>query len=285
MQTFDQELHTAIDLATECGAIALALQAGGPERLQTRDKADDQGPVTAADLAVEARIIAGLRERFPDDAILAEESAVDSAWPTAERVWMIDPIDGTRDFAQGAACWAIHIGLCVRGVPALGVVHEPRAERTSWAIDHEDTQLAWTRVDGGPPLALHGIRERRQPRWGLVASRSHRSPRIDPIIAALGLRDDQVQRTGSCGVKLAMIARADARAYAHPTLGTKLWDSCAPHVILRAAGGRLTTMTGAPISYAGPDIAHTQGLLATAPGVDHDAVVAALRPLTREWYG
>lgn len=284
MTVLERELRTALELGQVCGEIALRIQAGGDETLRTRDKADDQGPVTQADLAVEAEIVETLRAAFPDDAILAEESASRADWTRHRRVWMIDPVDGTRDFAEGSASWAIHIGLAIGGHPALGVVREPGSQRTSWAIDCEGERTAWTRLDGGPASALHGVGRRDDPRWRLVTSKSHRSPRTEPLSAALGISASEQLRTGSVGVKTAMIARGEAHIYAHPSIGTKLWDSCAPQVLITAAGGRMTSIKGAALPYTGPAYTNDHGLLATGPGIDHDGIVAALRELAAEWF-
>ncbi len=287
MNALDRELQTALELAQRCGAIALRIQAGGAATMQTEDKPDDQGPVTRADLAVETEIVRELRSSFPNDAILAEEGVgdhIDHDWRERERVWMIDPVDGTRDFSEGSDDWAIHIGLCIEGRPALGVVHEPGSHRTSWAIAHGGTKLAWTRCRDSAPEALHGV-GRHGPRWQLVSSKNHRTPRIEPVAELLGINLDAQLRIGSTGVKIALVARGGAGIYAHPSEGTKLWDTCAPQVLLMASGGKLTDMLGVEIDYASGQVANRRGLLATAQGVDHEAIVATVRPLAESWFG
>jgi len=280
----EHELQTALELVQTCGVIALEIQAGGASTLQTSDKPDDQGPVTRADIAVEAAIVETLRASFPDDAILAEEKAKDRSWRTSRRVWMIDPIDGTRDFAEGDSSWAIHVGLTIEGQPALGIVHEPGNRRTSWAILHQGIRHAWCReAREGAAEALHGVGARPQI-WTIVTSKSHSSPRANQITELLGIEPQAQMRTGSTGVKIALVARGEAQMYAHPSAGTKLWDSCAPQVILHAAGGRLTDMCGAPLRYSAERIDNDRGLLASARGVDHDALVERLRPLTAAWF-
>lgn len=278
----EHELETALDLVVRCGALALEIQSGGASSLQTSDKADDQGPVTRADIAVEAAILETLRASFPADAILAEESAGEQRWQGAQRVWMIDPVDGTSDFAQGDSSWAIHVALTIDGQPALGIVHEPGRNRTSWAIDHQGERQAWCRE--GDAAVSRPQPSTTQP-WAMVTSKSHRSTRSDEISALLGISPQAQLRTGSTGVKIALIARGEAQMYAHPTAGTKLWDSCAPQVVLHAAGGRLTDMLGVPLRYTGPELGNDRGLLATGRGVDHDALVERLRPLTAKWFG
>jgi 3'-phosphoadenosine 5'-phosphosulfate (PAPS) 3'-phosphatase len=293
MAALEQELQVALDLVRRCGPLALGIQAGGLESMATEDKPDDQGPVTRADLAVEREILATLRERFPHDAILAEEEVAslttegmgrDDDWPVRARVWMIDPIDGTREFADGLPSWAIHIGLCIDQVPVLGVVHEPACQRTSWGVDFRGERSAWTRVADGAAQALHGLGPL-APRWQLVSSRSHRAAWIDPLAQALGIPEEQQFCCGSTGVKLGMVGRGEAAIYAHPSTGTKLWDSCAPQVLLACSGGRLTNMLGEPLGYGGPLLGNERGLLATARGTDHAAIVERLRPLTEKWFG
>jgi 3'(2'), 5'-bisphosphate nucleotidase len=278
---FEDELQFAVELMERCGKVASALQAGGAESLQTTDKADDQGPVTRADTTVETMLVTSLRERFPEDAILAEESAATSDWRSHARVWMIDPIDGTKDFAAGDDNWAIHLCLTIDGVPTLGIVHEPGHNRTCWGIE---SRRAWCRRDHENRIeALHGL-GRASPSWRMVTSKSHRSERLDAVMQLLDITPEQTLRVPSTGVKLSMVARGEAQLYVHPTLGTKLWDSAAPQVLLHAAGGRLTDMLGRPLRYSGPGVDNEAGLLATAPGVDHDAVVQQLAGLSHEWF-
>jgi 3'(2'), 5'-bisphosphate nucleotidase len=278
------ELAVALDAVQRCGELALAMQAEGAASLQTAEKANDQGPVTRADLAVEKLLLDALHEHFPDDAILAEESAGSSSWAAHDRVWMIDPIDGTKDFAEGDPSWAIHVALTIGGRPALGIVHEPAHRRMCWAVDYLETRKAWCRRDAeNCAEALHGL-GRHLPQWRLVTSKSHRSERLDAIMQRLEITADQTLRTASTGVKLAMVARGAAEMYVHPTLGTKLWDSAAPQVVLHASGGRLTDMLGEPLVYDTTVVDNRRGLLASQVGTDHDALVERLRPLVEQWF-
>lgn len=284
MAVLDHELAVALEVVQRCGELALAMQAGGDASLQTAEKANDQGPVTRADLAVEKMLLEALHEHFPDDAILAEESAGSSNWIAHERVWMIDPIDGTKDFAEGDPSWAIHVALTIRGQPTLGIVHEPAHRRMCWAIDHLDARKAWCRRHAESYVeALHGL-GRLQPEYRLVTSKSHRSERLDAIMQRLGITADQTLRTASTGVKLAMVARGAAEIYAHPTLGTKLWDSAAPQVILHASGGRLTDMRGEPLVYDTTVVDNRFGLLASRSAAEHEVLVEQLRPLVEQWF-
>ena len=279
------ELELALELIQRCGEVARRIQAGGEQSLQTSTKHEDQSPVTLADITVESMILDALHEHFPDDAVLAEESAALSSWQGHARVWMIDPVDGTKDFAEGDSSWAVHIGLAIDGSPALGVVYEPGHERLSWALDHGSERLFRYREGRGGEV-VDGLARAQppEPRYRLITSKSHRSAHLDTLMRELGIQPEQTLRTASTGVKLAMIARGEAELYAHPTQGTELWDSCAPQVLLHAAGGRLTDMRGAPLAYAGPELHNLLGLLATPPGSEHPRLVETLRPLVSEWF-
>lgn len=276
-----RELELALSLAEAGGRLALEMQRGGAEVLAVEHKPNDGGPVTQADLAVDRFITEALREQFPDDAILAEESHVGGEQEHA-RVWMVDPIDGTSDFAAGDSSWAVHIGLSIDGVPALGVVGEPARARYSWGITVGPQQGAWTRQ---PDLSTSFLGDPEpRPRDGLrlISSASHHAPLTDAAAAALGIDSERRIRTGSTGVKIAAVARGEADIYIHPSSGTKMWDSCAPQAIIVAAGGRLTDVGGRELIFSGPDIGNWRGLLASR-GTDHDAVVEAIAPAVNGW--
>ncbi|MCA9544626.1 MAG: 3'(2'),5'-bisphosphate nucleotidase CysQ, partial [Myxococcales bacterium] len=125
---YTEELSVALRLAEEAAAIIRAVYATGDF---TVDRKADGSPVTVADQRADAHIVAGLRAAFPADAVLSEEAPFADA-PDAHRLWMVDPLDGTRDFAGRTGDFAVMIGLCVAHRPVLGVVAAPALRRT-WA--------------------------------------------------------------------------------------------------------------------------------------------------------
>lgn len=279
----DDEMALALDLARRCGQVALDLQRRGPAALETREKAGDDGPVTRADTEVNAAIVGALRSTFPGDAVIAEESPTSdhARSQAARRCWFIDPIDGTSEYARGESSWAIHIGLCVDGEPALGVVHEPARGRTSWGVCCGGERAAFGELAGGAPFPLRpggGAIDRLR----LVSSKSHASPKIIEVMEALAIPPDRNRRIGSLGVKLMTIAWGEADLYVHPSAGTKLWDTCAPEAVLRAAGGITSDLHGQPLAYRGPGIRNLAGILATS-GDLQAGILARLRPLTGSW--
>jgi 3'(2'), 5'-bisphosphate nucleotidase len=272
----DRELSLALELARSCGALALSYQTGG--LLATRDKPNDEGPVTRADTEVNARIVEALRSSFPGDDVVAEESA--ALVSGRSRCWYIDPIDGTTEFARGEAEWAVQIGLCVDGEPVLGVLGEAGAGRLAWGLCWGGETIAELEQDGTRrPLrtvdrGLAGLR--------LVSSKSHASPQIVEVMQRLAIPEQRNRRMGSMGVKMATIARGEADLYVHASRGTKLWDVCAPHALLVAAGGRVSDVRGEPLVYDPRQLINTWGLLASS-GPSHDQIVAALAPAVAGW--
>ncbi len=265
----DRELEVALRLAKEAGARVLALRESG---LTVDRKAYDE-PVTEADRQASQIICDGLRAAFPDDGLLSEEAPDDHSRLTKERVWMIDPIDGTNDFIRGDAGFAIMIGLLVGDRPALGCVYQPVGDRLYYATLGGGTFV----VEGSAaPRKVHvsDVSEPAQAR--MVISKSHRDPIIDQVRTALGT-DDELN-VGSVGLKLSLIARGDRDLYVNPRGHSKLWDALGPEVILREAGGVLTNAHGGPIRYRGELLGNVDGLVASN-GVLHEQVLARLAPL------
>ena len=266
--SLDRETAVAIDLARRAGAIVLRYRS--PD-LEVSHKAHDE-PVTRADREANDLIVAGLRAAFPDDAVLSEESAAVGEYQTAARAWMVDPLDGTRDYVRGLPGFAVMIGLCLEGRPSLGVVYQPLGDMLYRAARGEGAFAE----EGGATRQLR-VAATRDPRGcRLVSSASHRMTTIDRVRAALAI-DDEIS-LGSVGLKLGLIARAERDLYVNPEGFCKLWDSCAPGLILTEAGGRLTDVRGRPLDYRHADVRHEGGLLGSN-GLIHDAVVAALAPL------
>lgn len=279
----EREIQLARELATKIGPMAQALRAGSERELGKQDKGGDLGPVTNADLQANALLVRHIGEAFPEDSIIAEESDNTQVDRSAHRCWYLDPIDGTSDFAAGRSCWAIHIGLCIDGQPALGLVHEPDEQRSTFGlVDHKGQgKRAWVELKGVEQalLAPSGVSEH-PPR--AVVSVNHRTALVDKALAQLQIPEERTRGVGSTGVKSAIVARGEAELYVHPSQKTRLWDSCAPQAILEAAGGYMTGIDGARIDYRMGPMHHPTGLLATR-GMDHAQVVQTLWPMTREW--
>jgi 3'(2'), 5'-bisphosphate nucleotidase len=234
-------LALATDLADRAGAEIRTIRDRG---FQVQRKAD-RSVVTEADHAAEAIILAGLRAALPGCLVVAEEEAAGGkiSHPTAE-FWLVDPLDGTREFTDGGSDFAVNIGLVRGGQPVLGVVGVPATGDIFGGIVGVG---AWRRNNGHrTPIAVRPV-----PPEGLtvVASRHHGDQvRLD---AFLGGRT--VARIVNFGSSLKFCRVAEGQADLYPRFGrTMEWDTCAPHAVLQAAGGSVQTLDGQPLLYGKP---------------------------------
>ncbi len=272
--SYERELRVAKELARAAGAAALAYY-GGPLRIQHKDGLNE--PVTQADYAANEVILRGLRAEFPADGLLSEESADTERRLRRSRVWMIDPLDGTKGFIAGDGDFAVQIGLTVAGESVLGVVYAPAQGMLYWAARGAG---AWVVRPESEPERLRVSAEPEISRMRLAASRSHRSPRMDKVVRALGLNEEV--RRGSVGIKVGLLVDRQCDLYIHLSPLTKQWDTCAPEAILSEAGGRFTDLFGYPYRYNSPDTQNRNGLVASN-GAAHDLVIARLAPLLAEF--
>ncbi len=278
---YEHELRVAIELARAGGAAALAYY-GKPLRVE--HKADLNEPVTQADRDVNELIVGGLGKVFPDDGILAEESADTARRLSCARAWMIDPLDGTKGFIAGTGDFAVQIGLSVAGASVLGVLYAPVTDVLYWAARGHG---AWverpvTTADGTTraPERLRVSDETELSKMRLAESRSHRSPRLDTVVRALGIREE-VKRH-SVGIKVGLIVERQCDLYIHLSGKTKQWDTCAPEAVVAEAGGRMTDLWGEPLRYNTPDVQNHNGILA-ANSVSHASIVKRIRPILSEF--
>lgn len=264
--SFERELARAIELARIAGTEAMRMQRG---ELAVEMKPGDE-PVTAADRRASELIVAGLAASFPDDPIISEELEPAPGALGAPRFWLVDPIDGTKDFIRGEDGYSVMIGLVCDGKPTVGVVYQPVIDRLFYGTPDG---AVMTYQGETTPLAVSAVAAASDVR--LVASKSHRSPDIDRVKQQLGIANEL--NIGSVGVKLCVIAAGMRDLYVNPATKTKAWDTCAPEAILVPAGGRLSDLFGNPIDYT-KELAHRRGLVASNGRV-HDEVVARLSPL------
>ncbi len=265
----ERELRVGEGLAREAGA--LILRYFGTD-IPVDNKPGNE-PVTRADREASELIVRGLRAEFPDDVIISEEAADDlRRLEAGARVWFVDPLDGTRDFIRGRKGFSVMIGLCIAGRPVLGVVFQPHGDRLYSAAPDTGT---WVEdAEGRRRLRCSTIADPAKLR--LVASRSHRTPEIDAVKKALGIDDEM--NIGSVGLKLGLIALGERDLYVNPSSKSSAWDTCAPEALLTHAGGKITDLSGTPLTYSARELRNERGLLASN-GAAHDAILAKLRPL------
>jgi 3'(2'), 5'-bisphosphate nucleotidase len=269
---YQHELETARDIAVEAAALVTTYRGG---QLIVDSKAGDE-PVTNADHAANTLIVTRLREAFPDDVILSEEIPDDGSRLGQARVWMVDPIDGTRDFILGDDGFAVMIGLCVDGRPIVGAVSQPVTGKNYTGIAGVGARGGTRDTPGAPRQPLHTSTLDRPPGIRLVASKSHRTPKVDAVRKALMITDEM--NVGSVGLKIGLVAESARDLYVYTGGRTKIWDTCGPEAILVGAGGRMSDMDGRPLCYTDEDLYNRRGIIASN-GPLHDLVIATLAPL------
>ena len=205
----------------------------------------DASLVTDADERAEEVILAGLAELEPRCPVVAEEQASAGRAPEVGdgAFFLVDPLDGTREFVERNGEFTVNIALIVDRAPRLGVVHLPALDETYWC---DARRRAWRRRRGA---GAEGIRCRPAPETLVViASRSHRDARTDDF-----LKDHPVGEIIPAGSSLKLCRIAEGRADMYPRLGrTMEWDIAAGHAVLEAAGGSVRTLAGEPLRYGKP---------------------------------
>lgn len=177
-------------------------------------------------------IIQLLAQTFPDDPVLSEEGVDDTARLGSSRVWIVDPLDGTREYGEGRTDWAVHVALAMHGQALIGAVALPALG----LVLTTDPAAAAPPVHKGPPR--------------MVVSRTRPPEMTERLRAALGA---ELVPMGSAGAKAMAVVRGEAEVYAHAG-GQYEWDSAAPVAVAAAAGLHVSRLDGSPLRYNQPDV-------------------------------
>ena len=226
-----------IAVAQAAAADILTVYAGD---FQAERKAD-ASPLTAADLAAHRRIVAGLAALTPDIPVLSEESAAGCfearrAW---RRFWLVDPLDGTREFLKRNGEFTVNIALVVEGIATFGVIQQP----VTGLVWHGAPGAGAFRREGDADVAIH-VRTPAQAPLRIAASRSHRDERTQALLDAMG------GEAVACGSSLKFCRIAEGGIDLYPRFGpTSEWDTAAGQAILEAAGGAVLDPRGRPLRY------------------------------------
>jgi len=238
-------LRALAEIAYDAGAIILRHYA---DEIVARRK-DDQSPVTAADEEAEHFILKRLAHLAPEVPVLAEEAVAGGRIPkVGHRFFLVDPLDGTKEFISRNGEFTVNIAEIVEGKPVRGVVHAPAKERLFFGEMLSGAYEAFAPPGGAPDFGeARRIQTRATPKTGMVAvaSRSHRDAETDKYLAAFNVRE--FVSAGS-SLKFCLVAAGEADIY--PRTGrTMEWDTGAGHAVLAAAGGTVTQLDGKPFLY------------------------------------
>ena len=232
-------IEPVVALAEDAGRAILEVYSTNFE-VQSKE---DESPLTQADLASHRRIVAGLETLTPDLPIISEESGLADfeerrGW---ERYWLIDPLDGTKEFVNRNGEFTVNIALIESNRPVLGVVHVPVQEKTYVGCEGVGAEL---RNADEPPRRIRVAAASGTP-VRVVGSRSHRGASLDAYLACLG--DHDMVPMGS-SLKFCVVAEGGADLY--PRLGpTSEWDTAAAQAVVEQAGGSVVTLDGKPMTY------------------------------------
>lgn len=233
-------------IALNAGRVILEIYNGDDFDVEFKQ---DSSPLTRADLASQQVIEEGLAAAFPDLPLLSEESAQVSFEQRKDwkRYWLVDPLDGTKEFLKRNGEFTVNIGLIEGGVPILGVVYAPVLDRLYWGYESS----AWCRNSDGAVRPIRVIQKQETVRpFKVVASRSHRSPELEQYLESLPAHE-----CVAMGSSLKLCLVAEGQAHLYPRIGpTMEWDTAAADAVVRAAGGQVTTLDGEPLVYNKPNL-------------------------------
>ena len=218
MTVKESDVHLAERIATEAGQILLELQRDGRLEGKALGKAGDE--------QANAFLMQSLRKARPNDAILSEEEKDSHHRLAVKRVWIVDPLDGTREYGEGRTDWAVHVALAIDGAPTVGAVALPGLNIT---------------LSSGSPSALAPPNSPLR----MLVSRTRPAAEVIEVAELLGA---ELVQMGSAGAKAMAVVRGEADIYLH-TGGQYEWDNCAPAAVALAAGLHVSRVDGSPMRY------------------------------------
>ncbi|MBL4769715.1 MAG: 3'(2'),5'-bisphosphate nucleotidase CysQ [Planctomycetes bacterium] len=258
LATLARDLEFAKLAAHQAGQRALQIRKSGRWRDRTLADVGDQ----ACDAYLQGLILG----RYPEDGLLSEETADTPARLDKRRVWIVDPLDGTKEYQSDREDWAVHVALTVGGLCSLGAVALPSQGITLWGVAAPGFESAGM---DGPGEILPGNSPGGK-KLRLAVSRSHTPPWVEALASEL---DAELVPAGSVGNKVGLLLRGEADFYVHKT-GLKEWDTCAPECIALAQGWFVSRLDGSSQTYNQTNPYNDQ-MLVCRP-VDKDRILRAL---------
>ncbi|MEG3435728.1 3'(2'),5'-bisphosphate nucleotidase CysQ [Pannus brasiliensis CCIBt3594] len=259
-RTLDRILDVTRAVGRGAAKILRSYYRGEKNLTVNEDKKD--GPVTAADIAANHYILEKLQATFGEEKFgyLSEETHQGSEPIAGDLVWIIDPLDGTRDFIEKTGEYALHIALCYQGRPIIAVVAVPEAEKLYFAAKGQGTHVE--AADGTVTPLQVSHRERIEDLY-LVASRTHRDRRFDALLARLPFKGQNYVGSVGCKISTILEHRSDVYISLSGKSAAKDWDFAAPELILTEAGGKFTYFDGTPVRYNRGDVCQWGGIMAS----------------------
>ncbi len=258
-----KERDVAIAAATAAGQVVMQYY---QSNYDIRNKSPNN-PVTTADLASNQQIQQVIKEAFPNDGWLSEESKDSPDRLDKERVWVVDPIDGTLEFIEGLSEFAVSIALVENGIPIVGVLNNPATEELFVAVKGDGSYLNGERLQCLPGITISQVTL-------LVSRTEHRRGQLEGFVPLV----DELRYIGSVAYKLGKLATGAAHAYL--TVQPKNeWDICAGDLIVREAGGVLWDKKRTPIRYNKANPKQPAGMFAGDPRLVEELIDVYLQVL------
>ena len=247
---------------------------------------NNEDPVTLADLEVNNLIIESINEKYKkvDWNILSEEEAkigfsnfeIKSKW-----LWVLDPLDGTKDFIQGTENYAMHLALNYENKPYIGLVLIPEKNEL-WIADGIN---AWCESKDGSIKKTNVMNHKNLKEMTLVTSKNHRNQTLEKLINKVGFKHVNVM--GSIGCKIASIIRGECDIYISLSLpgksSPKDWDFAAPEAILRASGGAITNLENEELSYGNANFCHEGIIIASSNKQNHNNICKEIKEIIKKY--
>lgn len=249
-------INDLLSIARQAGEVILS-HYHTPVDVETKS---DSSPLTIADRSSHELISYRLAHLTPEIPIISEESSLPSPeerkdWTT---YWLVDPLDGTKEFLKKTGEFTVNIGLIRDGIPILGVVHAPVTGLTFWT----DGKTAWKEEKDHPPVEIQA-REYTGGQPTFVASRDHAGPEVKALLERY---PEAAFRSMGSSLKFCLVAAGAADMYLRD-VPTMEWDTAASHAILLAAGASLQCLNGEPLTYNKAEL-RNPGIVALRPGAE-----------------
>lgn len=264
---YSKEIQVMKKLACEAAQLILSVYHSD---FSVTEKDRQRGPVTEADLASDRVIVSGLKEAFPEDAIVSEESGGNEQRQQRKRLWLVDPLDGTKEFVKRNGEFSIHIGLAVEGVPVLGLVYVP----VTCECGYGGKGMGSYYEDAGGKVKQLFCSGRPNKSKILIGSRSHRGKVYEKVKKILDPEDERSMGSVGCKALKICLGEADLLFYANAEINE--WDVCAPMALVEGAGGSVTGLLGERLIFNSPPLKMEKGVL-ISNGVGHTELTEELK--------
>ena len=246
---------------------------------------NNEDPVTIADLKVNNLIIKRINEKYKDInwEILSEENVKiesENYDPSADWLWVLDPLDGTKDFIQGTNNYALHLALNYKNKPFIGIVLIPEKDQL-WISNFENV---WCEKRDGSLIKLNPLQNKNLKEMVLVTSKNHRNPTLKNLIQKIDFKEVIIM--GSIGCKVTSIIRGESDIYICLSLpgksSPKDWDFAAPAAILKAAGGEITNLDNKELSYGKAGFEQGGIIVATNNKKTHGSICLEIKKIIED---